>query len=399
MDTSGISVTCPNCGTDFPLTDAIEQRFLEEMGTKLEEQQKELAAQAAEQRKQLEAEKKKLEEAARKKAAADFEAEKKAFQEDAAAKDEQIEKFREQELKLRKEKRELDEAKKDIEIEVARKIDEERTAIKKKAAEEAAEQHHLKDKQKDDLIDKLNKQLEDMQRQVEQGSMERQGEALETDLEDQLHKAFPYDEIEPVAKGVRGADIIQRIKNQYQEDCGTIIWEAKNAKNWSGSWVNKLKQNQRHHKAEVAVILSTVMPTGVTSFDTMDGIWVCERCFGIPLASVLRHSLIQIAETAKTQEDRTDKKEMVYAYVTGIEFKQKVEAIVEVFRNMRNDLNKERDAMLKLWAKREKQIDGVITNTVTLYGHMEGIAGGVMPAIDGLDIKAIAGAPENGEME
>ena len=420
MEDVSLSVTCPNCGTEIPLTEAISQRFREESKAEfqaeaaknkqlLDERERGLKAKEeelgqaeetikAEVEKRLKADTKKLEEAAEKKAEEKLSDAMKDMREELEEKDKAIKDFRKAELDLLKEKNKLTQEKEGMELEIARKIEEQRLKIKNDALSTAAEEHLIKDRQKDSLIEGLQQRVTEMQRQMEQRSMERQGEALEDILEEELRRAFPQDEIEPVAKGVRGADVTQRVRNSFGHECGTIVWEAKNAKNWSEAWVDKLKQDQRNAKAELAVLLTVAFPKGVDNFNQYNGIWVCDHCSLVGLAAVLRQSLILVTEATVANEGKAEKMETLYAYLTSAEFKQRVEAIVEAFTTMHHDLRSERTAMERIWKKREKQIDRVLNNTAALYGDMQGIAGGAMLQIGSLELDTLTG-PDDGEAE
>ncbi len=420
MEEVSLSVTCPNCGTEIPLTEAISQRFREEskaefqaeaaknkqlldkreqeLKAKEEEVEKAGEAVQAEVEKRLKADKKKLEEAAEKKAEEKLAVEMADMRGDLESKKKALRELQEAEIKLRQEKRELEDKKGEMELELARKFDEQKKEIEEQAESKATEAHKLKDREKDNLIDSLKSQLEDMQRKVTQRSQKGQGDALEDILEQELRANFPRDEIEHVGRGVRGADIIQRVRNSFGHDCGAIIWEAKNTKNWSEHWVDKLKENQIDAKAEVAVILTTAFPSEGANLCEYKGIWLCDDCSLVGMASVLRYSLIHVAEMTLANEGRTEKMEILYNYLSGPEFKQRVAAIDEAFTNMQRDLNSERKAMEKIWSKREKQISSVLKNTAALYGDMEGIIGTSMPQIGTLELDAIA-APEDGEAE
>jgi hypothetical protein len=195
--------------------------------------------------------------------------------------------------------------------------------------------------------------------------------------------------VEPVAKGELGADIIHRVIGPLGKACGTILWESKRTKNWADNWLAKLREDQRSAKAEVAIIISQVLPKGVDAFDLIDGVWVAEPRCAIPIAIALRQSLIEIAMARQAGEGQQTKMEMVYEYLTGPRFKQRIGAIVEKFTDMQEDLEKERKTMTRLWAKREEQIRGVVYATAGMYGDLQGIAGRSFQEIEGLEIKAL----------
>ena len=225
---------------------------------------------------------------------------------------------------------------------------------------------------------------------ADQGSQQLQGEVLELELENTLRSKFPRDIIEPVPKGEHGGDILHRVIGTSGQLCGTILWESKRAKNWSDGWLTKLRDDQRTAKADIALIVTTSLPKGVKTFDLVDGVWITEAHCLAPVALALRQTLVELAATRLSQEGQQTKMELVYQYLTGPRFKHRIEAIVERFIDMQADLERERKAMTRLWAKREEQIRGVIESTVGMYGDLQGIAGRAMQEIESLDILAIS---------
>jgi hypothetical protein len=239
----------------------------------------------------------------------------------------------------------------------------------------------------------MQRQIEELKRKAEQGSQQLQGEVLELDLESQLKAKFPRDTIEPVPKGQFGGDIIQRVFGPHGNLCGTLLWESKRTKNWSDGWLAKLREDQRAAKADLALIVSTALPRGIDGFDLVEGIWIVEPRYFIPVATALRQSIIELAAVRQTREGQQTKMGMVYEYLTGPRFRQRVEAIVEQFAEMHEDLDKERRTMTRLWAKREEQIRGVIDSTAGMYGDLQGIAGKAFREIEGLEILTLPAGP------
>ena len=316
----------------------------------------------------------------------------KDLREQNTEKNKKLEEAQKAELELRKKTRELEEQKKSMELEVARKIDEERNKIKQNALELFSEEHRLKDLEKDKKMSDMLKTIDELKRKGEQGSIQTQGEVLELDLESLLKSKFPVDEIVPVSKGVRGADILQKVYNHSGQYCGTIVWETKSTKLWNDVWISKLKDDQREIKAEISVIVSKVLPEGVSAFTNIEGVWITNPILACSLAEILRTGLIQVSQTKLSAVGKNEKMEAIYNYLSGPGFKQKVEAIVEAFKTMKEDLDKEKRAMTSIWAKREKQIERVIMNTAGMYGDMQGIIGASMPEIKMLEIGAEEGA-------
>jgi len=211
---------------------------------------------------------------------------------------------------------------------------------------------------------------------------------LELELENLLRAKFPFDSIEPVPKGEFGGDVLHRVVSQSGQPSGTILWESKRTKNWSDTWLAKLREDQRTAKAEIAVIVSQVLPKGVESFEMVDGVWVTHPRAAMPIAFILRQSLQDLSLARQASEGQQTKTEMIYQYLTGPRFRHRVEAIVEAFSTMQEDLDKERKAIMKQWAKRETQIERVMGATVGMYGDLQGIAGKSLQEIEGLSLPA-----------
>ncbi len=366
------TIKCPKCGAEIELTEAIsrdieirlKERYEKEIGKiqkSLEEKAKKEAQelvnlQISDLKGQLEEKTKNLKEAQK------------------------------QELELRKRQRELEEKEEKLELELSRKIDAERQKIIEKASKEFEEKHQLKDAEKDKQLNDMKKQIDELKRKAEQGSQQMQGEVLELELEKSLNDEFPFDDIEPVAKGTRGGDIIQTVKTQSGRACGKILWETKRTKNWSDSWIQKLKDDQREVKADLAILASESLPKGFHHFRQISGVWVTDILSAVSLALALRVVLIQVARERAVQVGKKEKMEVAYNYLTGPEFKNRVEAIVESFTAMKEDLEAEKRATQKIWAKREKQIERVISNTAGLHGDLQEIAGASLPTIKMLEL-------------
>jgi len=285
--------------------------------------------------------------------------------------------------------RELDDARRELELTVAKRIQDGLAEVRAQAKREAEDSLNLKVMEKEEKITSMQKTIEELKRKAEQGSQQLQGEVQELELEAMLRVKFPFDGIEPVAKGEFGGDALQRVISPTGQISGTILWESKRTKNWSDGWLVKLREDQRNAKADLAVLVSQALPKGVDSFEEIDGIWVVSPRAALPVATILRHSLQQIGLARLAAEGQHGKTELVYQYLTGPRFKQRVEAIVEAFSTMQEDLDKERKAILKQWAKREAQIERVMNATVGMYGDLQGIAGKSLQEIEGLEIKAL----------
>jgi len=299
---------------------------------------------------------------------------------------------------LIRKQRELDDAKREVELTVEKRVQEGLSATREQARKEAEQQLGLRVAEKEQTILAMQKQIEDLKRRAEQGSQQLQGEVLELALESMLSARFPRDRIEPVPKGEHGGDILQRVVGPHGQVCGTILWESKRTKNWSDGWLPKLREDQRTAKAEIAILVSCVLPKGVDSFDLVDGICAAHPRVLIPVATILRQSLLDLAMARQASEGQQTKTELVYQYLTGPRFRQRVQAIVEAFSSMQEDLDREKKAITKQWAKREEQIERVMQATVGMYGDLQAIAGKTLKEIEGLELRAL-GVSGNSEGE
>jgi hypothetical protein len=290
---------------------------------------------------------------------------------------------------LIRKQRELDDAKRELELTVEKRVQTDLTAAREKAKKEAEDEMKLKVMEAEQTIASMQRQIEDLKRRAEQGSQQLQGEVQELELEALLGTRFPRDTIQPVPKGEFGGDILHRVIGPLGQQCGTILWESKRTKNWSDGWLPKLREDQRAAKAEIAVIVSQILPKDVETFGLVDQVWVAHPKVALPVAVALRQTLIEIAGARQSSEGQQTKMEMVYQYLTGPRFRHRIQAIVEAFSSMREDLDRERKAITKQWSKREEQIDRVMQATVGMYGDLQGIAGKTLQEIEGLEFQGL----------
>jgi len=369
-------IECPNCGTRIPLSEAVSHKMREQLEKEFDRKTQKLIKDAEQ------------------KARNAISLELNDLKEQISEKDVRLKTAQEAELELRKQQRTLEEDKKNFELDMTRRMDEERVKIKEDALRSAGDEHRLKDLEKDKVINDMKKQVEELKRKAEQGSQQTQGEVVELELEEMLKFRFPHDAIEPVPKGISGADVIQKVRDPYGRDCGAIIWESKQTKAWTEGWIQKLKDDQRDVKARLAVLMTTALPKDISGFDLYNGVWVTDHRSALALAVSLRSGLMEAALARMAASGKNEKMEAVYDYLSGPEFRQKIEAIVEAFNAMQDDLDKEKQAMTKIWAKRDKQIQRVIDNTVGMYGDMQGLIGDSMPEIENLELKSLTEATE-----
>ena len=404
-------IVCPHCNKEIPLTEAITHKIQEDIRKKFEAdsrkreeeftkrediivaKEKEIIRSQElikeEVAKKLELEKPKLEREATKKAEEKSALKLKALNDEIVSTDKKLQEAQKNELELRKQRKELENREQFLELEIARKVDAGKARIQQDAIRKADDEHLLKDREKEKHIADLRRQIGDLKRKAEQGSQQMQGEVLELELEEMLKSAFPYDLIEPVPKGIRGADVLQKVNNPVGQYCGTIIWELKRTKTWSNGWVDKLKNDQRDMKAEIAVLMTIALPKEINSFGCCRGVWITNCASAISLATALRMGIVEAANIKQATVGKHEKMEILYSYLSGSEFRQKIEGIVEAFVSMKQDLDGEKRAMEKIWAKREKQIVRVIRTTAKMYGDMQGIIGASLPQIKNLELKEL----------
>ncbi|MGY2887829.1 hypothetical protein ACVIHI_004943 [Bradyrhizobium sp. USDA 4524] len=282
--------------------------------------------------------------------------------------------------------RALDEEKRELELTIERRVQGSIDEIHVKARQEADEASRLRVAEKDQTIESMARTIEELKRKAEQGSQQSQGEVLEVELEAMLRGRFPTDFVEPVGKGEVGADLIQQVNGSIGQAAGIILWESKRTKAWSDGWLAKLRDDQRRCGADVALIISQALPRHIEHFDLVDGVWVAHPRYALPVAVALRQTLIEVSSTRLAQQGQQTKMEQVYQYLTGIKFRQRVEAVIEKFNDMREDLDKERKFISRQWAKRETQIQSVIETTVGMVGELQAIAGKAMPEIPSVDM-------------
>ncbi len=355
-------ITCPKCGHKIPLDQALLERLNAQVKNQLE-------AQVDEERKQWQ------KEAAQKQTAAINQIQQK------------LEDARQKELNSIKKQYDLEDKIKSIELENARKNFEEKKIIEDKAQKDAATKYELLLAEERKRNEDTQKRLRELEQKSRQGSMQTQGEVLELSLEELLKQTFPSDKIEPVPKGITGADIIQTVYSQTGQRAGMIIWESKRTKNWTEEWVQKLKDDSRNIKANFSVLVSQILPKDINHVGQYQGIWVCDFPSCIGLATALRSHLQAVTNAVVTSSGKDEKKEALYQYLTSDTFSQRVQALVETFMNMRNNLEKEKIAFNKIWASRETHIMRLTENTAKMYGEIQGIAGSALPEIELMELE------------
>ena len=412
-------IKCPNCGHVFDVENVlaadIEQKYQQQYQDKLkqslgkvEEEKKKLEADQLlfeEKKKQenelfsqkLQKEKQKLEieiqEQLRKSISSDYENQLRILQENSNNAEEKLKESRKKELEFLQKEQLLKDKEAELEITLQKKMQEERTTISEQIRIQEQEKnalrdtaHQLKVKELELQLEQQRKLADEMTRKAEQSSMQRQGEVQEILLEEILKENFPFDLIEEVGKGVEGADCIQIVRNNSGRECGKIIYESKRTKAWQNNWIDKLKSDMRSRGADVAILVTQTFPKDMERFGEKEGVWVCSFSEIASVAAIIRNGVLKLYEIQRSEENKGDKMQLLYNYLTGVEFRGQVEAIAEGFLAMKNSITKERMQMEKMWKEREKQLEKVLISTSGLYGSVKGIAGasvGDIPLLDG----------------
>ncbi len=380
-------IVCPKDHHKFPLQEGITRQTMEKYEAEFD----------AEFEKRGKTLKEQVEKDVRKQAAKEFATEKgkleeqnKTIQENLEQKEGQVKASKEREGKLLAENGKLKDAKADLELESQRKLNEERQKIREEAETREAEKTRFKEAEHKEKLESAQRSIAELTRKLEQGSQQLQGEVLELELEGALRSAFPFDTIEAVKKGAHGADILQRVHNQAGQLCGTIIWEAKRTESWSDKWLQKLKDDQMREGAEIAVIVTTNLPKGSKEpFLMQSDVWIASPLVVRPIAETLRAILIGNSKLKVANTGKGEKMELLYTYLCSPQFAQRIRAVVETFASMKQTLNQERNAMAKIWKKREKDIERVALNMMDMCGELQSISHGSLHQLEEIEQLAL----------
>ena len=414
------TITCPSCKSDIKLTESLagplveqtRRQFVEQLNEKdrlVEKVQADIAA----EKKRVELERQAIEatvaarmddarkpiatdeaERAKRIVAADIEERDRKFaelQQMLASREEKLKRSQAAEAEMLKKQRELDDKLREMDLAVQRQVNEGLEAVRATAKQEAEDALSLKVKERDTQIASMQQKIEELKKKAEQGSQQLQGEAQELILEDMLRARFPFDQIEPVGKGEFGGDVLQRVVNPAGQVCGSILWETKRTRTWSDGWLSKLKGDLRAAKADLARIVSHALPKDIETFGQMEGVWITGPKCAMPVAMSLRESLVLMNGVRAAGEGQQTKSALMYDYLTGPRFRHRIEAVVEKFSEMQEDLASERKATMKRWARREQQLHTVLDSTAGLYGDLQGIAGRSMLEIEALEAPLLEG--------
>ena len=380
---SNYTVTCPKCQNNFEPTDAIREEVEKELRGKMTDWQKKKEEETnlllAEQKLNIETE---LAEKLKKDLGAQYDHKIKVMQQTESAMSKQVKDFQEKELEFLKQVQAIQTKEAELELVLQRKLIAERENLKAQILKEELERGSIKDQEYQLKVKELEKQLEDqrkladeMKRKAEQGSMQMQGEVQELLLEELLKSSFPFDQIEEVGKGVRGADCIQIVRNNLGQEAGKIIYESKRTTAFAQEWIEKLKADMRSQGADIAIIVTQAFPKDMDRFGEKEGVYICSYQEVKSVVLLLRNAILKVYDAKKNQVNKGDKMSFLYDYLISNEFNEQWKAIGEGFRQMRQSIQKERDAMEKLWKSREKQLEKVLLNAMHIKGSIEGIAG------------------------
>lgn len=395
------NIKCPKCSFEFPIEDAVSEEYKKELREQMvnfkKQKEEELNKKEKEWRQQLQQQEqdlllknemekkqlqKELEENLRKKIVSDFENQLTLLQQNNAETEEKLKEARKKELEYYQKEQALKTREEELELQLQKRMQQEREKlsedirrIEMQKTEARDTEYQLRMKEMEKQLEDQKKLVDEMKRKAEQGSMQLQGEVQELALEELLKASFPFDIISEVGKGSRGADCIQAVRNNFGQECGKIIYESKRAQNFSVEWIEKLKKDMRSQGADIAVIVTRIMPKEMDCFGLKDGVWICSFGEVKALASVLRDGVIRVFNSAASQQNKGDKMHLLYDYLISNEFAEQWSAIREGFQSMRSSIQRERDAMERLWKAREKQLEKVLLNAAHIRGSIEGIAG------------------------
>jgi len=395
------TINCPNCDHEFNVEDVLQKEVEAKIAAKFLKKEKKLKERQAEfeenqerarqdYKKKLKKDREKIQEEVEKQAKKDA---KKEVQVQLEKLKEQAEEKEALQLKLQKRDLEFEEQKREMAIATEKaKLDarkeflEKQEELEKQAKEKAQESFELNKKEFEKKLKDQDALIEEMKRKMNQGSMQLQGEVQELAIEEYLKSQFPIDTIEEIKKGARGGDCIQIVNTRQQANCGKIYYESKRTQSFQPTWIEKFKADMRDKGIDIGVIVTEVMPKQMDRMGIMDGVWICNFQEFKGLSIALREACIRVSDAHASQENKGDKMSLLYDYLTGAEFRMQMEAIIEGFTQMQNDLQKEKNAMARIWKQREKQIDKVINNTIGFYGSLKGIAGNALPTVESLEL-------------
>ncbi|WP_452229933.1 DUF2130 domain-containing protein [Lacinutrix sp. MEBiC02404] len=405
-------IKCPNCGTSIDVQDILSHQLEEEIKQKyqsqiaaekkkyeLQQEQLKLEKQNFQEKKkkenelfqerlenQLKADKKEIEAKLKRKLKEEQSEQFDALQKELNEKSEQVKELNRSKAEIEKLKREKGELKEAAEAEAQKKLNEILISEKEKIKKSEEDKNELRFKEMQKQLEDQKKLTEEMKRKQEQGSMQLQGEVQELAIEEWLAAQFPLDTIQEIKKGARGGDCIQIVHSRTEQNCGTIYYESKRTKDFQPTWIEKFKADIRDKGANIGVLVTEVMPSDMDRMGLKDGIWICNYEEFKGLCAVLREGILQVNNAIITQENKGDKMDLLYDYLTSNTFRMQIEAIVEGFTQMKSDLESEKRSMQRIWKQREKQIEKVVTNTIDMYGSIKGIAGNAIQSVKALEL-------------
>lgn len=412
MNQSNTILQCPNCGTAIDVSEILKHQIAEEVlhehnaqfaeerkkykeamdvlkqkQTAIKEQEEKFQEQLnAQVSQQLKVEKQKLTGELKKQILEEQSESMALLQKELSEKSEQLKELNKSKALIAQLEREKEEITSRVQAQAELALNQRLNLEKERISKELSEQSELKFRQKEEQMEGLKRQIDEMKRKAEQGSMQLQGEVQELAIEEWLTSQFPLDTIDEIKKGARGGDCIQRVHTREMQNCGTIYYESKRTKEFQPSWIEKFKSDMREKGSDIGVIVTEVLPKGYERMGMYEGVWVCRYEEFKALPCILREGIIQVSRANRNQENRSDKMGILYEYLTGNEFRLQVEAIVEAFSQMQSDLDKEKRAMTSIWKQREKQLSKVLESTIGMYGSIRGIAGSAIGSIQILEL-------------
>jgi hypothetical protein len=393
-------IVCPKCKTEIKLTESLSAPMVERVRAEYEERLRAQGEMAHKQQEALKARESLLEatisnrvrereEDLRTQARMQAQAMITSAEEEAAQLRESLRVAQQAQAEALRKERELEGRERAITLTIEQGITAGVRQAEERARREADDAARLKRMELEATITSMQVKLAEAQQKAEQGSQQLQGEVQELDLEAALHAKFPYDTLSEIAKGINGADVQQVVISPSGAQCGVILWESKRTKNWSAVWLGKLRDDLRTANADIPVIITQAMPKDVDGFDVVDGVWVCAPKYALALATLLREGLLRVHAVRQAQTGMASKAELIYAYLVGKQFRHRIEAVVEAFTSLQSDLDSEKKAITRAWAKRSAQIENALTATSGLFGDIQGVGGSAIPEIEALNTYAL----------
>lgn len=389
MSQESSEIKCPHCGEEIDVNEALSRQYTDELRKQEERLRKQYDDELAREKKENSAE---IEQRLKEKIEEEQAEQIQSLQDELKEKSKQVRALNKAQADVERLKREKEELRDEIALKAEQELNKKLGVAKEEFLKTEQTRFELALDEKKQIINDLNRRLQDAQRKAEQGSQQLQGEVQELAIEEWLTEQFPQDTIQEIKKGQKGADCLQKVNNGAYQNCGSIYYESKRTKSFQPRWIGKFKDDIQEKNADIGVLVTEAMPKGMDRMGLKEGIWICSFDEFKGLCTVLRESVIQINDAIGAQKNKGDKMNMLYDFLTSNDFRLQIEMIVEGFTQMQSDLEREKRSMQGMWKKREKQIDKVLLSTSRMYHSIKGIAGNTVQTVPLLELSS-----DNGE--